>query len=152
MNHKETARKLFLEGYNCAQSVYGAFCDVTGMDFSTAMLLSSSFGGGMGRMREVCGACSGMFMAAGLLYGYDQSDDYAGKAAHYALIQQMAEEFKARNRTIICRDLLRDLKPSENAVPTVRDDTFYKERPCLKFVEDAAEILDRLIEAKGKVQ
>ena len=148
MDHKLEAGKLFLQGYNCAQSVFGAFCDATGMDFSTAMKLSSSFGGGMGRLREVCGACSGMFMVAGILYGYDKAEDYEGKSAHYTLIQNLAEEFKKRHQTIICRELLQELAPSSTPVPTVRDQDFYQDRPCLKFIEDAAEILEEMIESK----
>lgn len=145
MTHKEKARELFLEGYNCAQAVFTAFCDVTGMDEQTAIKLSSSFGAGMGKMREVCGACSGMFMVAGLLYGYEKLDDKA-KTEHYALIQKMGKEFKERNGgTFICRELLKNLATNTNPVPEKRTEDYYKKRPCLKFVEDAAEIMDKYI-------
>ena len=145
MTHKEKARELFLEGYNCAQAVFTAFCDVTGMDEQTALKLSSSFGAGMGKMREVCGACSGMFMVAGLLYGYEKLDDKA-KTEHYALIQKMGKEFKERNGgTFICRELLKNLATNTNPVPEKRTEDYYKKRPCLKFVEDAAEIMDKYI-------
>ena len=87
MNHAQKAKDLFKEGYNCSQAVIGAFCEGLGLDFKTAMKLSSSFGGGMGRMREVCGAVSGMFMAAGLQYGPDSTDNPLAKAQHYARIQ-----------------------------------------------------------------
>ena len=91
INHSEKAKELFLQGYNCSQSVFAAFCDVTGIDFNTALMISSSFGGGMGRMREVCGAVSGMFMVAGALYGYDSPKDNKIKSEHYARIQKLAE-------------------------------------------------------------
>lgn len=145
------ARELFLDGYNCSQAVLGAFCDEIGMDFNTAMKLSSSFGGGMGRMREVCGACSAMFMIAGIIYGYDDSKDDKKKAAHYALIQKLAEDFKAQNGTIICRELLRNIKTDMSANPTKRDNEFYKKRPCLKFVEDAASIVESLLNREKAV-
>lgn len=141
---QEQARALFLGGYNCAQAVFAAFCDETGLDAETALRLSSSFGGGMGRLREVCGACSAMFMVAGLLYGYSDPADRDAKAAHYALIQRLAAQFQERNGTLLCRELLAALKPDTEPNPTPRTDDFYKTRPCLKFVEDAAELLDRL--------
>ena len=144
--HEERALKLFRQGYNCSQAVLGAFCDEIGMNFNTAMKLSSSFGGGMGRMREVCGACSAMFMIAGIIYVYDDSKDDKKKAAHYALVQKLANEFKKENNTIICRELLKNIKTDTSANPTKRDNEFYKKRPCLKFVEDAAHIIEQLLE------
>ena len=93
--HAGKAMGLFLDGYNCAQSVFTAFCDLHGMDEKEALRLSSSFGGGMGRMREVCGALSGIFMAAGLLYGYDSPDDKDAKTEHYRRIQELAGAFTA---------------------------------------------------------
>ncbi len=148
INHVEKAGNLFLEGYNCAQAVFAAFADVMDMDESTALKLSSSFGGGMGRMREVCGAVSGMFMVAGYLYGYDKPGQ-DNSQAHYALVQELAAKFKEKHETIICRDLLASLKPGSDPKPTKRDAEFYKKRPCLHFVEDAAAILDELIAEKG---
>ncbi len=145
LNHADRAEALFVEGYNCAQAVFGAFCDVTGMDFETAMKLSSSFGGGMGRLREVCGAVSGMFMVAGLLYGYGDTGEDGAKAAHYKRIQALAEAFKAEHETIVCRELIASLKKDTNPTPEARTAQYYKERPCAAFVRSAAEIMDRLI-------
>ena len=153
MNHKEIARDLFIEGYNCAQAVFAAFCDVTGLEKDYALRLSSSFGGGMGRMREVCGAVSGMFMVAGILYGYTDPLSDEKKGAHYELIQSLAARFKERTGgdTIICRDLLCMLSVEKKAAadtaptPTPRTDEFYRARPCLRFVECAAELMDELI-------
>ena len=104
MNHAEYAAELFLNGYNCAQAVAVAFCDVTGMDPKHTAKLASSFGGGMGRMREVCGAVSGMLMVAGVLYGYGAADDEKSKKAHYALVQELAGQFREQVGSIVCRD------------------------------------------------
>lgn len=147
MSHAEKAKSLFKQGYNCSQAVYLAFCDVTGMGEKTALMLSSSFGGGMGRMREVCGAVSGMFMVAGQLYGYSDPNDRNAKAEHYALIQRMAAKFRENNGSIICRELLGTNDSSPN--PTERTDLFYKKRPCAELVAMCAEITDEIIAEKG---
>lgn len=142
MKKSEKAVELFNNGYNCSQAVFGAFADELGLDFETALMLSSSFGGGMGRMREVCGAVSGMFMAAGVKYGYSDPKDTAAKTEHYKLIQHLAEKFKERNRYIICRQLL-GLDGQDNSyVPSERTAEYYKKRPCAELVRDAAEILE----------
>ncbi len=143
--HAQRAEELFLSGYNCAQAVFGAFCDVTGMDFTDAMKLSSSFGGGMGRLREVCGAVSAMFMIAGILYGYGDTGEDGAKAEHYKRIQSLADEFKAQHGTIVCRELIASLKKDSNPTPEARTAQYYKERPCAAFVRSAAEAMDRLI-------
>ncbi len=151
MSRKDKARELFLAGYNCAQAVFAAFSDVMGLDEETALKLSSSFGGGMGRLREVCGACSGIFMAAGMLYGYTSPSDDAAKAEHYALIQRMAKEFRfeKNNGSIICKELLALQKKDDfSPNPTARTEDFYKTRPCVKYVEDASSILEAIIAEK----
>ncbi|MBR6581853.1 MAG: C_GCAxxG_C_C family protein [Ruminococcus sp.] len=145
-NHAEKACRLFMEGRNCAQAVFAAFSDITGIDEELSLRLSSSFGGGMGRMREVCGAVSGMFMVAGVLYGYSSADDDAEKAEHYRRIQLLAEKFKEKYNTINCGELLKNLKVNTNPVPEKRTEEYYKARPCIRFVEAAAEILDEYIE------
>lgn len=157
MSHKEQARTLFLEGYNCAQAVFAAFCDTSGMPRDYALRLSSSFGGGMGRMREVCGAVSAMFMVAGILAGYTSPADDLQKKAHYARIQDLAIRFKQRTQgeSILCRDLLLKLSAEKKAttdtapIPTARTDAFYAARPCLYLVECAAEILDEWMAEEG---
>ena len=143
--HSELACRLFAEGRNCSQSVFAAFTDVTGIDRETALLLSSSFGGGMGRLREVCGTCSAMFMVAGLLYGYTSTDDHSEKTEHYRRIQELAARFRERHETIVCRELLKGLKVTTDPVPELRTEQYYKVRPCIKFVRTAAEILDEYI-------
>ena len=145
VGHGEKAKQLFMEGYNCSQAVLGAFCDECGMDFDTAMKMSSSFGGGMGRMREVCGSCSAMFMVAGLVFGYTDISTDDPKKEHYARIQALAEKFKEKHGTIICRELLKSLKPDTNPVPSERTEQYYKVRPCAKFIADAADIIDEML-------
>ena len=148
--HTEKAAESFLSGCGCAQAVLAAFNDVTGLDESTALRLASSFGGGMGRMREVCGACSAMFMVAGLLYGDYDPTDVKAKSAHYALIQRLADEFRKEHKTIICRELLGGMAADRSPNATPRDSKYYQARPCVKFVITAAGILDRMI-SEGKV-
>ncbi len=145
MNHEERARDLFKQGYNCSQAVLLAFSDVTGLEDKTALMLSSSFGGGMGRLREVCGAVSGMFMVAGILYGYDDPADQSGKTSHYQRIQALAEEFRKENGSIVCRELLGLGGGADSPVPEKRTDTYYKKRPCAELVAMAARIMDAYI-------
>ena len=149
MNEREEkARALFLEGYNCSQAVMGAFCEDVGMDFETAMRLTSSFGGGMGRMREVCGAVSALFMIAGLLEGYTAPDDTKGKTEHYARIQALAEAFREKHGTILCRELLK--RTAEGPKPEARTDAYYKERPCAAFVGEAARLAAEIVKGAKK--
>ncbi len=145
INHSDKAAKLFVQGYNCSQAVFAAFCDVTGMDTETALTLASSFGAGMGRMREVCGACSAMFMTAGILYGYSSPSDDKAKAEHYKRIQYLAERFKEEHGTIICRELLKTLKVNSSPIPEPRTEQYYKVRPCIRFVRTAARVFDEYI-------
>ena len=138
--HSTYAAELFESGYNCAQAVAVAFCDVTGMTASAAAAMASSFGGGMGRMREVCGAVSGMLLVAGILYGYQTPGDDVSKKEHYQRVQQLAEQFRSEAGSIICREILKN--PPSDPSPTPRSDEFYRMRPCTRLVYLAAEILD----------
>ena len=144
MDHRYLAADLFMNDSNCAQAVLLAFGDVTGLDPKTAATLSSSFGGGMGRLREVCGAVSGMLMVAGLLYGYkDPGEQDAAKKEHYALVQELCAKFKAEAGSIICREILEN--PPSDPNPTPRTAEYYKTRPCVRLVMLAAQILDDYI-------
>lgn len=139
--YSRRAGELFGEGYNCSQAVLLTFAEELGMPFDMAARLSSSFGGGMGRMREVCGAVSGMFMAAGLFCGYDAPEDHAGKTEHYKRIQELAGHFKEYTGSIICRELLGlEEKGASSHVPEKRTAEYYKRRPCREMVEIAARI------------
>lgn len=144
IDHAERAYELFMSGFNCSQSVFAAFCDVTGLDFDLALRLSSSFGGGIGRLREVCGAVSGMLMAAGVLYGYSIPGDYDVKSDHYKLVQELAGQFKKETGSIICRELL-GLDGASDPVSPVRTKEFFDTRPCPKIIPIAAKILDDYI-------
>lgn len=137
----EKAVALFKEGYNCSQSVVAAFADRYGFTREQALRMSASFGGGIGRMRETCGAACGLFMLAGLETGAVDGADREGKAANYALVQQLAEEFKKRNGALKCAELL-GLSKKEPVVstPEARTPQYYAKRPCVKMVEEAARI------------
>ena len=140
------AKALFEQGYNCAQAVLLAFDDITQLDTMTAATLSSSFGGGMGRLREVCGAVSGMFMIAGIVRGYSDPKATTEKAEHYAFIQELAAEYKKENGSIICRELL-DLPGAESPVPEERTADYYRRRPCGEYVAHAALLLAKTLAA-----
>ncbi len=145
----EKARQYFKNGYNCCQAVVLAFIDELGIDEKTAMAIASSFGGGVGRLREVCGAVSGMCIVAGIKHGYTspEANTNGEKAAHYALIQKMAKEFEEKNGSIICR-VLTGLEKGTH-IPDERNKEYYKKRPCDGIVYDAAEILDRLLKEEA---
>ena len=147
MTRKELAMENFKKGYNCSQSVVLAFSDLLGADESFLLKLSSSFGGGLGRLREVCGSVSGMAIVAGILYGYDDSSAKEDKAAHYERIQEMAKEFEKRNGSIVCREVLGLSAKHDVPTPEARTEEYYKKRPCAELVGDSAEILDEYIKA-----
>ena len=146
MTHAEKARQLFKEGYNCAQAVTLAFEDELGIDRDTAAKLASPFGGGLGRMREVCGCVSGMAIVAGLLKGYSDPKAREEKTDIYALIQEMAAEYREQNGSIICRELLSSV-PNASAdthpQPEARTAEYYKKRPCAELAAMAAEIVEK---------
>ncbi len=146
MDHSSKAAELFLSGSNCSQAVVLAFSDLTGLEDHTAAKVSSAFGGGMGRMREVCGAVSGMLMVLGLLYGYDDPGEKdCNKKALYRDVQGLAAQFREECGSIICREILKN--PSADPNPTPRTAEFYKTRPCARMVMTAAKILDGYIES-----
>ena len=145
MDHGMKAAELFLEGYNCSQSVVVAFCDVTGLEKDFSAKMASSFGGGMGRMREVCGAVSGMLMVAGIVYGYDSTGDDESKKAHYQLVQNLAGQFREQVGSIICREILKN--PPADPTPSPRTEEYYAQRPCCRMVYTAAKILDEYLQA-----
>ncbi|MBQ8521827.1 MAG: C_GCAxxG_C_C family protein [Bacteroides sp.] len=154
MNSEEKIARavaLFKEGYNCSQSVVAAFAGDYGFTREQALRMSASFGGGIGRMRETCGAACGMFLLAGLETGATEGADKEGKAANYALVQELAEEFKRRNGALKCADLL-GLSKKEPVVstPEARTPQYYAKRPCVKMVEEAARIWCEYLEKQGK--
>ncbi len=149
-NYRETAENFFSEGYNCAQSVLLAFADELGIDADTAAAISSPFGGGMGRLREVCGAVSGMFMALGCRYGKYSPDDAESKKQQYADVQELARNFEEKNGSIVCRELL-GLEGKSAPTPEKRTSEYYKKRPCRELVGDAAEIFAEYLQKSGVI-
>lgn len=140
-DYSKIAESYFEQGYNCAQSVLLTFAENINMDKETVLKLSSSFGGGMGRLREVCGAVSAMFMIAGILKGYTTPNDDLIKQKHYELIQELANIFKKQHGTIICRELLGEAGKDNSFKPSKRTETYYKERPCKHFIGFCAKII-----------
>ena len=146
MDHGIKAAELFMQGYNCAQAVAVAFCDLTGLEEKQAAKMASAFGGGMGRLREVCGAVSGMLLVLGILDGYDDPTNDAAKKALYSRVQELAREFREENGSIICRELLNN--PPADPNPTPRTADFYTQRPCARMVLTAARILDEYLQQR----
>ena len=141
-NKSEASRNLFKSGANCAQAVLGAYAEECGLTHEQAMKMASSFGAGMGRLREVCGAVSGMFMVIGLLQGYSDIKSKSDKDRHYALIQKLAAEFKSKTGSIICRELLGLSKGTDSPVSEERTAEYYKKRPCVDCVILSTFIID----------
>ena len=138
------AHENFLSGCNCPQSVVLAFDDVLaehGLESATVACLASPFGGGMGRLREVCGAVSGMLMVLGVVEGYDDPSDYERKSALYAQVQELAGRFREEQGSILCRELLGLGEGPDDAAPERRTDAYYERRPCPEFCACAARIL-----------
>lgn len=148
MTKAELAKSYFEEGYNCCQAVVLAFVDEMGIEKEAALKIASSFGGGVGRLREVCGAVSGACIVAGALFGYSDASAKEEKAEHYKLIQHFAKEFETRNGSIVCKVLTGIEKGSH--IPTERTAQFYKKRPCSSLVFDAAEILETIIKERNE--
>ncbi|MBD5522089.1 MAG: C_GCAxxG_C_C family protein [Lachnospiraceae bacterium] len=141
----DEAEKLFRSGYNCAQSVFAAYADLFDMDFETALKMSGALGGGVGRMREVCGTVLAMSMIAGLKEGNADPENEEAKEHIYALVRRMSNMFKERQGTIICREILGIEGMEESAKPSVRTPEFYASRPCAGIVRCAAEIIDEVL-------
>lgn len=141
----DRAYELFKEGYNCSQAVFGAFAEELGVDFATAVKLASGFGGGIGRMREVCGTFTGLTMAASMIYGYNDPKDTETKAELYEKIRALADRFREENGSIICRELLGLQQAEKSAVPAARTSEYYKKRPCAELCRYAADLLEEFI-------
>ena len=145
MTREERARENFLKGYNCAQAVLLAYADKVGMDEETLAKLAAPFGGGMGRLREVCGAVSGMLMVDGFLRGYSDPAAKEEKTETYARVQSLAARFREECGSIVCRELIKE-KNDTAPTPSERTAEYYKKRPCAELVALAARILDEELE------
>ncbi len=141
----DKAVALFKAGSSCSQAVVAAYCDLFGLDEKTAMRASCGLGGGVGRLREVCGAVSGMALLAGLKHGSEEPGDAAGKQRTYDVVQQMAGAFRERHGSIVCRTLLGLDKPENDPAPAARTAAYYETRPCAEYVATAAEIAERVL-------
>lgn len=151
LNRKELAMENFLKGYNCTQSVLLAFEDLLPEENRKEIIcMASSFGGGMGRLREVCGSVSGMFLVTGLLYGYDEPETGQKKTELYTKIQELAHKFEEKNGSIVCRELLGLDVKEQRPVPDARTAEYYKKRPCKELIGMAAGILEDFINENEK--
>lgn len=136
----EKAKELFHQGFNCSQSVMAACADIYGMDEQTALRVAASFGGGIGRMRQTCGAACGMFLLAGLENGSATPHDAEGKKKNYVLVQELAAKFKEENGSLICAELLGIAPKPQNPEPEPRTEAYYQKRPCVEMVANAVRI------------
>ncbi len=152
MSMGDIAKQNFLNGYNCSQAVLLAFCEDFGLEKETALKISEPFGGGMGRMREVCGTVTGMFMVLGLAMGNSDAKDGSTKKNVYKSVQELAEKFKQDNGSIICRELLGLQKANkESYVPSERTTEYYKKRPCPELCKYAADILEEYLKEEDLI-
>ena len=142
INHAELACKLFAEGRNCSQAVFAAFAPDLGLSEEMALAVSIGLGGGVGRMREVCGAISGSAMVVGLKY------PELDKTEVYQLVRQIMDEFKKTNHSIVCKELLGLVEAEKSSTPEARTPEYYKKRPCVKIVEDAALATEKVLFTK----
>ncbi len=149
MTHAEKAVEIFMNGYNCSQAVCAAFADVMGLDEKTALRISSCFGGGFVRLREVCGAVSGMCIVFGMLYGNADGGDFLEKARHYQNTRRIIDKFKNEFGSIICRDLLGAEGKANEPTPSQRTEAYYGKRPCMRHIAYACDLLDEYIAAHG---
>lgn len=146
--YEEKAVQNFLKGYNCAQSVAAAFAGICGIEEKEAVRFVSAFGGGMGRLREVCGAVSGMFFVLGILFGYDESN-LEKKKELYERVQLLAERVRQAHGSIVCREILKDLKVTSDPAPSPRTAEYYAKRPCARVVGTCASVLEDYLREEG---
>lgn len=138
----------FESGFNCSQSVFLAYSDVFELELDMARKMSVSFGGGVGRMREICGTVSAMAMLAGFKYPVLDVNDQEARTKNYATVQKMAELFKEKHETIICKKLLGPVAAEDTPAPTERTPEYYAKRPCSKFIADSARIAGRMLKGE----
>lgn len=151
MQRSETAKNNFMQGLNCCQSVFAAFRDLTGLDEKTALKLSAPLGGGVGRMREICGVVSAMMMVLGSVF-YDADHPTAEeKSALYALEQELAGRFRKAHGSIVCRELLQGIVSDDSPQAEARTEEYYRKRPCPEFCAEAAALLEEFLKEKGKL-
>lgn len=149
MTRSESAKANFLRGYNCAQSVFLAFSDLVPTDEKTALKIAAPFGGGVGRMREICGTVSAMMMVCGLVFYDAEHVTLEEKSALYAREQELARRFREKNGSIVCRELLRGVTQDSSPNADARTAEYYKKRPCADLCACAAGILEEYLAEQG---
>lgn len=147
MTRQEQAEANFLKGYNCCQAVLTAFCDELGLSEQEAARLGSSFGGGIGGLRQACGAFTALCMIEGMTNGYSDAADKDGKAEQYQRVQAYARAFTAENGSILCGKLLNGCT-GVSPQPAERTPAYYRERPCARYVGCAARLMDAALQEK----
>lgn len=145
MKRKELAKKYFLEGYNCIQSVVLPFKDVISIEEKELLRTISPFGGGISRLRETCGVVSAIAIIIGNIYGYDDPSDYESKKKVYEITQMLIKKFEDKYQSLSCRDLLGLKYKHDSPIPSVRNNDFFKSRPCLQYIEYSAEIIEEFL-------
>ena len=154
LSKAEQARALFESGCNCAQSVAGSFYREMGLSEETVLLLASPFGGGISRMRETCGAVTGMMMVLGLTHGYqpftDEETHLREKTRVYRTGQELAESFRRKYGTLLCRELLRGTGADDTPEPSARTEQYYRSRPCAEIIAFAASLLDEYLQEQNR--
>ncbi len=152
MTRAEKAKENFLKGYNCTQSVLLAFEDILDAEkLPFLMATTSCFGGGMGRLREVCGTVSGMFLVCSYFYGYSGPEENAKKPILYSHIQELARRFEAKTGSIVCRELLGLDHKRDTPIPDERDHAYYSKRPCPELCALATEIVETFLVEQGMI-
>ena len=146
----QIAREYFLKGYNCSQSTAIPFCEEIGQDEKTVLMAMSGFGGGVARLREVCGAVSGITYICGMIDGEYNPSDLDDKERVYKLIQAQIMKFQEKHKTINCGELLKVF--DKNPMPTKRTKEYYEDRPCLSLVEDAAGLIADYINQRNEAK
>ncbi|MBR2159757.1 MAG: C_GCAxxG_C_C family protein [Clostridia bacterium] len=146
MSRGDIARQLFLEGYNCSQAVVGAFSDLLGIEKSVAVKMASGFGGGMGRMRETCGAVSGSVFVLSAIFGYEDTD-FEKKKELYKIIQGFLKDFKEYKGSLNCAELLQLKAKEQSFVPEKRTEEYYNTRPCPLIIYEVADRLEKYLQA-----
>lgn len=143
MNKVETAASLFKQGFNCAQSLLAAYSKDFNLKQETALKIAGAFGGGMARTGETCGFVTGALMIIGLKYGMSEAGDKKAKTQTYETAQKFMEDFKLRNHSIICMELLGfNISPTKNLTPEMNR---FIMSQCPKFIQDSVEILDKIL-------
>ena len=145
MTRAEKAKDLFLQGYNCAQATFGAFCEDYGLDFNVAMTLSAGLGGGIGRLRETCGAVTGATLAVSLAMGSFDLNNPDAKTQVYTEIRKVVDIFEAETGSIVCADMLGVPRRGDSEVAEARTKEYYQKRPCAELVYLAADAAEKII-------